>query len=415
MQKGKIWTSTFTLTLFISLLFYLVFYLLTVIMGTVAMSQFQASASIAGILSGIFVVGGFVGRLFAGYTVMRLGVKHLLYFGAAFYLAATLLYFVTPNLPLLMIVRFFHGIGFGIAATASSTLAGLIVPAARRGEGIGYFALSITIASAFGPFLSIAVYHAFNYTALLILATAFVLVALIAIFFLKIPEKYAKPDTSARLPFKLSSFFEKTAMPISIIAFLVGIGYAGILSFMASYSEAIGLVTAGSLFYIVYAVFILGSRPFSGRLFDAKGDNFVLYPTFLFFAIGLALTGLAANSFILLLAAAFVGLGYGSFLPFGQTIAIRHASPERIGIATSTIYGIFDMGVGVGPFILGGIEPMTGYRNLYYISAVFLLLVAVLYYFLHGRKAPKPSVEYEELNEKLEDELDGELKTEAKH
>ncbi|GAB2027810.1 MFS transporter [Lactovum odontotermitis] len=409
MQKDKIWTGTFTLTLIINLLFYLVFYLLTVIMATVASTQFHASASIAGILSGIFVVGGFAGRLFAGYSVMRIGVKRLLFFGAIFYLITTLLYFAAPSLPILMVVRFFHGIGFGVAATTASTLAGLIVPIARRGVGIGYFALSITIASAFGPFLSITVYHAMNYNALRIIATAFILIALIGVFFLKVPEKYAKPSTEGKLPFKLSSFFEKTAMPISFIGFLIGVGYAGILSFLASYSASIGLVTAGSLFYLVYALFILGSRPFSGRLFDEKGDNFVLIPTFLFFSLGLAMTGLAANSFVLLAAAAFVGLGYGSFLPFGQAIAIRHASPERIGIATSSIYGLFDLGVGVGPFLLGAVQPTLGYRNLYFLSAVFLLFVALLYYFIHGRKAPKPSVEFEELNEKIEDELEEDL------
>lgn len=378
-----------------SLLFYFVFYALTVVVGSYAMTQYHAAASIAGLLSGIFVVGGFIGRLYAGNNVIRFGIKRMLYAGAIFYLLTTLLYFVMPNLTLLIILRFFHGIGFGIGATAASTLAGMIVPKSRRGEGIGYFALSITIASAFGPFISMSVYNSVGYQLLIVIASVAAVLALVLSIFIKVPEALAKARKMEKKPFSIWNFFEKSALPISLIGFLVGIGYASILSFLDSFSASIGLLTAGSLFYVIYAIFIVGSRPLSGRLFDAKGDNFVMYPTFIFFAFGLALTGLSNSTLLLLTAAAFVGLGYGSFLPFGQAIAIRNAEPERIGIATSTIYGIFDMGVGVGPFLLGTIIPMTGYRKLYYLSAVFLLVVAVIYYFVHGRKALKPIDEYE--------------------
>lgn len=80
-------------------------------------------------------------------------------------------------------------------------------------------------------------------------------------------------------------------------------------------------------------------------MFDVKGDNFMMYPTFVIFALALWLTGASNSTFMLLLAGALIGLSYGSF---SQTIAIRHASPERIGIATSTFFGLFDMGVGTG-------------------------------------------------------------------
>ncbi len=115
----------------------------------------------------------------------------------------------------------------------------------------------------------------------------------------------------------------------------------------------------------------------------------MMYPTFILFAISLWLTGAAHSSAMLLIAGALVGLSYGSFSPFSQTIAIRHASPERIGIATSTFFGLFDMGVGMGPFVLGFVIPYTGYRNLYYLAALFVLVVIGIYYFVHGRHGAK--------------------------
>ena len=55
----------------------------------------------------------------------------------------------------------------------------------------------------------------------------------------------------------------------------------------------------------------------------SMNDNFVMYPTYLFFALGLLLIGFAHSGWMLLLAAIFIGLGYGSFSPFGQARKMR--------------------------------------------------------------------------------------------
>lgn len=394
MNNEKIWTKNFTINMVLNFMFYLVFYLLTVIIGTVAMTNYHASSSIAGILSGIFIVGGFIGRLWTGNNITRIGIKKLMIVSTLFYLVMTLVYFVTPNLEILLIVRFLHGLAFGISATTSGTLAGLIAPRSKRGEAIGYYALSVTLASAAGPFLSIFLYHAFNFNVLLIIATVSIALSLIGVFGLNVPEDLLEIKKE-KTKFSWSNYFEKTALPISLVGFLVGMAYSSILTYLAGFSAQQGLVTAGSLFYVVYAIFILGSRPITGRLFDIKGDNFMMYPTFILFAISLWLTGAAHSSAMLLIAGALVGLSYGSFSPFSQTIAIRHASPERIGIATSTFFGLFDMGVGMGPFVLGFVIPYTGYRNLYYLAALFVLVVIGIYYFVHGRHGAKILDEYD--------------------
>jgi MFS family permease len=387
MPKQPLWTSTFVINMLLNFIYYLVYFLLTVIIGLVAMEQMHAPASLAGILSGIFIVGGFVGRVWTGNVIAKLGQKRLLYIGAGLFLLMTIPYYFIHSVGLLLVVRFLHGIGFGIAATTSGTIAGHIIPRRRRGEGIGYYALSVTLASAFGPFLSIAIYDMSSYTMLLNMSVALLALSFLATFFIRVREiKYvqeSKPEESGSL---LSRIFEKSALPISLIAFLSGITYSSVLSFLASYTTQIHLVSAGSLFYIIYALFILLSRPLSGRLFDSKGDNFVLYPLFVCFAIGLALVGLANSAIMLFIAAAFFGLGYGSFSPFGQAIAIRHSSAQRMGTATSTFFGLLDMGVGFGPFVLGAVLPYFGYRKLYFLAAGATLLILVLYWGIHGRK-----------------------------
>ena len=391
-MKEKLWTTTFVVNMLLNFIFYLVFYLPTVVIGTMAMERYHASASIAGILSGIFIVGGFIARLWAGNNMKRLGAKKLLYIGTLIYFLLTFAYFFVHSVVLLLILRLVHGLGFGIAATASGTLAGAIVPSSRRGEGIGYYALSVTLSSAVGPFLSMFLYRTSGFYSLIWLSALLLFIALVGIFFIhveKTTDSSNSVDNKVHKKFAWSNYFEKEALPISLIAFLIGISYSSLLSFMDAYARNIHLSEAASFFFLVYAITVLLSRPITGRVFDGFGDNFVMYPTYLFFALGLLLIGFAHSGWMLLLAAIFIGLGYGSFSPFGQAIAIRNSEAHRLGITTSTFFGFMDMGVGFGPFILGMFMPLLGYRNLYFASAILALLIAVIYHFVHGRHAKR--------------------------
>ena len=391
-MKEKLWTTTFVVNMLLNFIFYLVFYLPTVVIGTMAMERYHASASIAGILSGIFIVGGFIARLWAGNNMKRLGAKKLLYIGTLIYFLLTFAYFFVHSVVLLLILRLVHGLGFGIAATASGTLAGAIVPSSRRGEGIGYYALSVTLSSAVGPFLSMFLYRTSGFYSLIWLSALLLFIALVGIFFIhveKTTDSSNSVDNKVHKKFAWSNYFEKEALPISLIAFLIGVSYSSILSFMDAYARNIHLSEAASFFFLVYAITVLLSRPITGRVFDGFGDNFVMYPTYLFFALGLLLIGFAHSGWMLLLAAIFIGLGYGSFSPFGQAIAIRNSEAHRLGITTSTFFGFMDMGVGFGPFILGMFMPLLGYRNLYFASAILALLIAVIYHFVHGRHAKR--------------------------
>ena len=155
---------------------------------------------------------------------------------------------------------------------------------------------------------------------------------------------------------------------------------------MTAYAKEIDLMEAASFFFIVYAVFILISRPFTGRLLDKKGDNTVIYPSLILFVIGLVALSQASHGYTLLLAGALIGLGYGTLNSCCQAIAVKGSPPHRVGLATSTFYVFMDSGVGMGPFLLGFVIPIIGFRGLYLSLAVVVFVSILLYYVLHGKK-----------------------------
>jgi len=396
LNKPKLWTKDFLIVSIANFFLYFTFYLLMVTITIFATEKFQASPSEAGLASGIFVVGTLIARLFSGRSIDQVGWKRMLVIGFILFLLTTCLYFIVNSLAFLLINRFLNGAALGVASTATGTIAAKIIPNERRGEGIGYYALSVTLAAAIGPFLGMVLIAHASFNMNFVVCIVLLAFSFIAVFFLQVPKLEVTKIQSATVKgFSFHHFFEAKAIPISVLGALMGFGYSSILSFLTSYAKEINLVDIGSFFFIVYAVFILVSRPFTGRWFDLKGENFVIYPSFILFAVALVILSQAHQGVALLIAGALVGLGYGTFSSSAQAVSIKVSPKNRIGLATSTFFIFLDGGIGIGPFLLGLFIPYIGFRGLYMGMSVVVLVSMILYYFLHGKKAQQ--VEYKDL------------------
>src|SRR5699024_7791578 len=156
-----------------------------------------------------------------------------------------------------------------------------IIPNERHGEGIGYYALSITLAAAVGPFLGMFIDQHADFNMNFVLCTVLLAFSFVCSLFLNVPKpELTKEQLAGMKGFKLSNFSESKAFPNSVIAAFMGLGYASILSFISSYAIEINLVNIASFSFIFYAVSTLVTIPFAGRWFDTKGENFVMYPAF---------------------------------------------------------------------------------------------------------------------------------------
>ena len=125
----------------------------------------------------------------------------------------------------------------------------------------------------------------------------------------------------------------------------------------------------------------------TGIVFDRKGENYVLYPCYLSLAAGLFLLSVTHTSPILLLAGVFVGLGYGTFMSNGQAVCIKLAPSHRMSVALSTYFVALDLGIGVGPYVLGTLRPILEFQGLYAAAGCIALICFVLYFTFYGRFA----------------------------
>ncbi|MBL3643109.1 MFS transporter [Bacillus sp. RHFB] len=385
-HKPKLWTKDFLIVSSANFFLFLTFYVLMVTLTIYTMDNFHASQAQAGLASSIFVLGAVLVRPIAGKKIDKIGRRKMLLGSLVLFLIASIGYFLVSSLSLLLIDRLIHGFAFGLATTATGTIAADIIPNERRGEGTGYFAMSTNLAMAFGPFIGLLITQHFSYSIIFYAASLFAAFSLVASLFMNVPEG-DKGGASPQKGFKISDYFEKRALPISIFIGFAGFTYSSILSYLTSFAKEMDLMDAASFFFVVFAVFLLASRPFTGRMFDVKGENAVIYPSLLLFAVGMVILSQSHHGITLLIAGALIGVGYGTFQSSCQAISIKEAPSNRMGLATSTFFTMYDFGIGVGPFLLGFLIPFTGFKGLFIGMSVFAFVLIGIYYLAHGRKA----------------------------
>jgi MFS family permease len=370
-----------------------VFLLLMIVMSKVATDRFGVSPAVAGLSASIFVIGSFVTRPFLGKRIHHIGQTRVMYIGSILSLALILAYFSANSIGLLLVIRFLHGAAHGTTAIATGTIIAGVIPRERYGEGLGYFTLGQTLSTAIGPFVGLLLIRHGGFDPIIITCAVLAAVSLVVIPFLRVKDLTLTAEQITETKgFKLSNYIEPKAVPIGLTLMLVYLCYSSVSSFLALYSEEIGLVTAAGMFFLVYAIVIFFTRPIIGRRFDNKGENSVMYAAIVVFAAGLAILAVAAHGAVLLLAAAVMGLGFGVIQACGRALTVKVTPLHRMGQATSTFYLFGDTGLGLGPLLCGLLIPLTGYRGMYGIMAGVAVASLLLYHVLHGRHVSSRSL-----------------------
>ena len=174
--------------------------------------------------------------------------------------------------------------------------------------------------------------------------------------------------------------FEKTALWPSIIYFLISLTAAVIVTFIPSYQISKGIENIG-LFYVVYALLLLITRPTTGKIADRMGPTKVILPGMLFITAAFLILFQASSLSMFLWAAALYGLGMGSVLPALNTLVIIFAPSERRGAANATFLAANDIGSALGAMMWGIVAQSMGFGYIYLFSPVFIILATLVYLF----------------------------------
>lgn len=372
MLSDKIWTKDFTLIVLSNFFIFLGFQM-TLPTIPLFVEKLGGNDQLIGFVVGIFTFSSLLIRPFAGKILEVKGRRFVFATGLGIFVLSVGSYGLVHSLIFLFIMRMIQGVGWGFSTTASGTIATDLIPAHRRGEGMGYYGLSGNIALAFGPTLGLALVGRISFTSLFLICSALGLVA----FLLSSLIRYKKVEPIT-VPQKKLDLFEKTAIPPSLLLFFITFTFGGIASFLPIYT-AEERVSGIEWYFLLYALALLVSRTFAGKLYDQKGHQAVFIPGTILVIIAMLLIAWLPNSYTLYLAGILYGLGFGTVQPALQAWSVKETPPHRRGMANATFFSFFDLGVGVGAISFGQVAYLFGYSSIYVFCAVSVFISILLY------------------------------------
>ncbi|WP_028391920.1 MFS transporter [Bacillus cihuensis] len=376
--KDKIWTRDFIILCIANFFIFLGFQM-TLPTIPLFVEYLGGNDQIIGIVVGIFTFSALIVRPYAGQNLETKGRKLVFLFGLSIFVVTVGAFGYMASIFMLFALRVAQGIGWGFSSTASGTIASDIIPASRRGEGMGFYGLSGNLALAIGPSLGLVLAGKLSFQTLFLLCGALGLgsVALATAIRYKKGDKPAVKTTS-----RTFDIYEKTALQPSTLLFFITVTFGGIATFLPLYSMKQG-VTGIQWYFLIYAIALLFTRLYAGKLYDTRGHKFIYIPSALCIFIAMLLLAWLPNNIVLYTAAIFYGLGFGTVQPALQAWSIEKAAQHRKGMANATFFSFFDLGVGIGAITFGQIGYLFGYRSIYLTSALSIFISMIIYlYFL---------------------------------
>ena len=368
----RLWTRSYILMILGMFFLFTAFYMLYPTLP-LFIKERGGNESQVGLAMGAFMLTSVIFRPFVGGLLDRFGRRPYILWGLLLFAVAMYMYNWISGIVVLMALRILHGMTWAVSTTAISTAVTDLIPSARRGEGMGWSGMSMTLAMAIGPMFGLWVTQNLSYHSLFLLAVAFSVAALLLTFGAKITFT---PQTGERR----IELFDKSVLPIMASVFLLFIAYGGITSFVPLFADSIK-VNSGT-FFLVYAATLVLIRPFAGKLSDRYSETFVIIPALVITILALMVLSFSTNLFGFIISAVMYGIGFGSAQPALQAATLRLVGPERTGVANASYSTGADLGIGLGAIMLGWVSEYTSYQVLFTVCSVSVAFSLLMYTFL---------------------------------
>lgn len=374
--KPKLWSLSYLNVCIANFLMACSFNLLMPSIPLYITEQMGVAQSKTGIVLASYAIALMFVRPFSGYIVDLYSRKKVLLVAFSCYVLIFFGYFWATTVMLFILVRFLHGITWGLSTVSSSTLAIDVVPTERRAEGIGYYGTFMNVAMAIGPFVAIHIYNNWGFQVLLWCAIAMGTLGIVATAMIKAP---ARPKVEQSQKLSMDRFFLLKGWPIFLNQLLPCFAWGTIGPFVAQYGKQIGIFNAG-IFFLFWAGGIIASRVFAGKLVDRGKIHEVNVSAMAIVAIAFFAFATIHNIYAFCISGLFIGVGFGMMFPALQTLYINLAENSQRGTANSTYLIGFDLGLAIGMLLGGYITGFFSFETLYLVASGLCLFSVLIYW-----------------------------------
>lgn len=401
MNRQSLWSAQYITLLIYSICISVLFYALTPLLTQYTTQHLKLSLAMAGILSGLFSIVSIAARPLSGYLSDSGSPSAIFSFSTIGLGLSIMCVTLFQFIPGLIAIRAAQGIFYAFSSTSCFVLLSRYIPPSRLNEGVGYYGMGQVLSSSIGMSLGILLMDTMNITACYLLLGIAVLLAAATQITIHTADTChnaissesgtaSNPDNcygQNREKAKKETDRKKAEwntliplIPIGLLGALFSISNGVETTFLALIGQTRGIGHT-SLFFTLYIVVLLLSRPVMGYISDTKGIKAVLYPALILMAAESFLIGRAASLLPLLAAALLKALGQGAAHPSLQAESIRKLGYEKSGTASSIFLLFTDLGQGLGPMLAGCLAAYLPFHFIFYgISTLYIAALLLTFY-----------------------------------
>jgi MFS family permease len=333
-----------------------------------------------GVLIGVFFFSSLVLRPFVGKALLRTTERKFMIIGALLYAFTSISYLLSSPFWPFLIVRIFHGIGFAFFHTASFTLIANISSGARRGQTLTYFYMASTIAAALAPPLGMFLINRFSFAFLFLLCLGLSLCLLFITN--RLGRRQVAPSQDP--PVEYSFFLSREAVPSSITNSFSLFIWGALTAFFPLYAINRGVTNPGLFFAIVAIMLILG-RVLGGKTLDLYNKDKIVLLCLIAYIISMVILAFSKALSMFIVVAVIWGIGNAFLGPALVVYALDRAGSSP-GPAMGTFTAISDLGLSLGPVIMGIILQFASYPIMFLCLALTGIINLNYFYFFVRQK-----------------------------
>jgi len=330
-----------------------------------------------GVLMGLFGLSSVALRPFVGKALTKVAEKRFMVGGSLINVAMSLGYMVAPSFWPLLILRTLQGIGFAFHHTASMTLVAHISPAAHRARTLGYFSLALNISSAVAPPFGISLINRYSFTSLFLTCAGLAILQLILSQLIRKRGLTAWENPSTEESF----FISRKAIPPAIVASLALFMWAALTAFFPLFAIAQQVSNPG-LFFTTMAVMLILGRGLGGKFMDTHRKEKVIMASLVLPIIAMTILAFSKTMPLFILVAAIWGIGHAFLMPSLTAYTLDRVSSA--GQALGTFTAVADLGLFLGPLVMGFLIHYTNYSIMFGCLA-FLGTLNLAFFYVYKR------------------------------
>jgi MFS family permease len=332
-----------------------------------------------GVLIGVLGVSSLVSRPFIGRALLKIPEKNFIIAGAilfAFTFGAYI--FALPFWPFFM-VRVVQGIGLALFFTASLTFISNISSDAHRGQTISYYLLAVNISLAISPIFGMFIINHYSFTFLFLICLGLSLCSLLVAN--KLGKRQVSPlEDSTEEGFLLS----RKALPSSLMSFFFHFAWGALTAFFPLYAINHGVTNPG-FFFTAVAIMLILSRALGGKILDLYSRERVILPCLVACILSMAILAFSKSLPMFILVAVIWGIGHAFLFPSLLVFAVDKMGPSR-GPAMGTFTGLSDLGMSLGPAMMGIVIHLTSYQTMFLCLTLAGIINFNYFYFFVRKK-----------------------------